>query len=243
MNYSEEVLVLIRLILAHLLTDFVFQPYSWVKNRQEKRYRSSKLYVHALITALAAYLISGLLSAWWIFPVVLITHLLIDLWKSYQPNKLKFFLIDQLLHFAVIVLLWIFTFNLWGEMGTFIQKVVTNVDVMIIVTGYLIVAWPLGVSIGIATEKWRNDAEVNKEGMAKAGMWIGQLERFLILTFILINQFTAVGLLIAAKSILRFSDKENTQKKTEYVLIGTLISFSATIVLGLLMEYLLATSH
>jgi len=110
---------------------------------------------------------------------------------------------------------------------------------MIVVTGYVIIAWPLGVLIGIATEKWRNDAEVNKEGLAKAGMWIGQLERFLILTFILIDQFTAVGLLIAAKSILRFSDKENTQKKTEYVLIGTLMSFSASFVLGLLMEYLI----
>ena len=239
MNYSDEIIVLIRLILAHLLTDFVFQPNAWVKNRQEKRYKSPKLYLHAIITAVAAYLISGLFSAWWILPVILITHLAIDLWKSYMPNKLKFFLIDQALHFLVILLLWVFTFDLWTVTGTFLLNLFTNIKAMIILTGYVIVAWPLGVSIGIATEKWRNDAEVNKEGMAKAGMWIGQLERFLILTFILINQFTAVGLLIAAKSILRFSDKENTQKKTEYVLIGTLISFSVTIVLGLLIEYLL----
>jgi hypothetical protein len=239
MNNPEALSVLIRLILAHLLTDFVFQPGSWVKSRQEKRYRSTKLYLHALITAGVAYLLSGLFAAWWIFIIILVSHLLIDLWKSYKPNKLRFFVIDQLLHLIIILLLWLFTFNLWAEMGVFIGKAIANMDVLIVITGYLIIAWPLGVLIGIATEKWRNDTEVNKEGLAKAGMWIGQLERFLILTFILIDQFTAVGLLIAAKSILRFSDKENTQKKTEYVLIGTLMSFSASFVLGLLMEYLL----
>ena len=39
-------------------------------------------------------------------------------------------------------------------------------------------------------------------------MWIGFFERFLIFTFILINQYTAIGFLIAAKSVLRFNDKE-----------------------------------
>jgi hypothetical protein len=50
------------------------------------------------------------------------------------------------------------------------------------------------------------------------------------------NQFASVGFLIAAKSILRFSDKENTQKKTEYVLIGTLMSFAAAAIIGILIN-------
>jgi hypothetical protein len=235
----EELLVLLRLILAHLLTDFILQPASWVRDRQEKRFKSGKLYLHALATATVAYALSGFYSAWWIFIIIFSTHLLIDLWKSYQSNKVKYFLIDQLLHLLVIVVLWLFTFNSWEVLADLFENAVKSLDLLIIVLGFLIVAWPLGILIGIATEKWRNDADVNKEGLAKAGMWIGLLERFLILTFILIDQFTAVGLLIAAKSILRFSDKENTQKKTEYVLIGTLMSFSASFVLGLLMKFLI----
>ena len=238
MIYSEELIVLLRLVFAHLLTDFILQPASWVKDRHEKKIKSGKLYAHSLITALVAYILSGVFSAWWIFPVILITHFVIDLWKSYQPNKVKFFLIDQFLHLFVIVVLWLFTFWRWGEMFNFLRQVFQSLDLFIIACGYLIVAWPLGIIIGIATEKWRNEADVNKEGLAKAGMQIGLLERFLILTFILINQFTAVGLLVAAKSILRFSDKENTQKKTEYVLIGTLMSLSVTIILALLVNFL-----
>ena len=240
MIHPEELLVLLRLIFAHLVTDFILQPSSWVKSREQKRLKSDKLYIHAIITAAVAYLFSGYYQAWWIFPIILVSHFLIDIWKSYQPNKIKYFLTDQLLHLLVIVALWLFTFNRWGDFASLIAEALNNTHIWIIATGYLLVAWPLGFLIGIATEKWRNEADVNKEGLAKAGMWIGLLERFLIFTFILIDQFTAVGLLIAAKSILRFSDKENTQKKTEYVLIGTLMSFSASFILGLLMKFLLA---
>ena len=44
--------------------------------------------------------------------------------------------------------------------------------------------------------------------------------------------------MIAAKSFMRFSDRSEQKpcKKTEYVLIGTLISFTITIILGLLMK-------
>ncbi|WP_423148292.1 DUF3307 domain-containing protein [Rubrolithibacter danxiaensis] len=239
MTYSEELLVLVRLLLAHLLTDFILQPSSWVKERKEKKIRSSKLYFHAALTAILAYVFSGVWAAWALPVVIFFTHFLIDSWKSYQKNNLKYFLIDQLLHLLVILFLWIWIFNKWNEAQLILQKAVSNIDYIIVITAYVMAAWPLGILVGIATEKWRNQADINREGLEKAGLWIGLLERFLILTFILINQYTAVGLLIAAKSILRFSDKENTQKKTEYVLIGTLMSFAISFVIGLLVRYLI----
>ncbi len=236
----EEISILIRLIIAHLLTDFVLQPSSWVQDRQQKKHRSSKLYLHAFITAVVAYLLTGLWTIWWLPLAIFISHLGIDMWKSYQPSKLKYFLIDQLLHLLVIALLWIILFDKWHYTSILLGEVYTNNKYLTVFAIYLIVAWPLGILIGIATEKWRNESGVNTDGLAKAGMWIGLLERFLILTFILINQYTAIGFLIAAKSILRFSDKEiSTQKKTEYVLMGTLMSFSATLLLGLIMNTLL----
>jgi hypothetical protein len=57
----------------------------------------------------------------------------------------------------------------------------------------------------------------------------------------LINQLGAIGFLIAAKSVFRFGDlrAETDRKRTEYILIGTLISFTLTIAVGLLAKALL----
>jgi len=66
-----------------------------------------------------------------------------------------------------------------------------------------------------------------------AGRKIGILERVLTLLLVIQNQYLAIGFLIAAKSLLRFKDTERA--KTEYVLIGTLLSFGTAIVIGILL--------
>ncbi|MEO8795631.1 MAG: DUF3307 domain-containing protein [Daejeonella sp.] len=236
---TEELSVLLRLLIAHLLTDFVFQPSSWVADRKINKYRSTKLYLHVFITAIFAWLFAGLWNNIWIPVIILITHFAIDLWKSYRPDKLKYFVADQLLHVLVLLFLWLTIFDKWDSATETLYSIYSSSQFLIVISAFLIVTWPLGIVIGIATEKWRKESAVNAEGLEKAGLWIGLFERFLILTFILIDQYTAVGLLIAAKSILRFSDKENTQKKTEYVLIGTLMSFSASVLLGWAVKTLL----
>ena len=93
--------------------------------------------------------------------------------------------------------------------------------------------------IGYLTKQWQ--AEIWTEGdesLKNAGKWIGVIERFLILSFILINQWAAIGFLLAAKSIFRFGDlnEGKDQKKTEYILIGTLLSFSIALVHGLILR-------
>ncbi len=67
--------------------------------------------------------------------------------------------------------------------------------------------------------------------MLNAGKLIGNIERILTLTLILFNQYEVVGFIIAAKSILRY--KETDTSRTEYVLIGTLLSFGIAILLGI----------
>ena len=68
--------------------------------------------------------------------------------------------------------------------------------------------------------------------MLNAGKVIGVMERFVTLALILMGQYEAVGLLIAAKSILRY----NNNQKTEYVLVGTLLSFGFAILIGALIS-------
>src|SRR5690606_35719285 len=95
-----------------------------------------------------------------------------------------YFIIDQLLHLTAILIAWIALFDNWQYAGNVFYYLATDSRVLVIIAGYITAAWPLGIFIGIATEKWRRQAEVNSEGLAKAGMSIGLLERFLIVTFI-----------------------------------------------------------
>jgi uncharacterized membrane protein YidH (DUF202 family) len=97
------------------------------------------------------------------------------------------------------------------------------------------VIWPAGYLIAKITKPWQEQFDSIK-GLQDAGRWIGMIERILILTFVLINQFTGIGFLIAAKSILRFSDIKNAEdrKEAEYILLGTMVSFIVAIFVGLL---------
>ena len=74
--------------------------------------------------------------------------------------------------------------------------------------------------------------QTHSGGLPNAGKIIGIVERFIALALIIMGQYAAVGLVVAAKSILRFQDPI----KNEYVLIGTLFSFGIAIISGILIH-------
>jgi len=84
--------------------------------------------------------------------------------------------------------------------------------------------------------KWELEEDNTEKSLSQAGKYIGILERLFVFTFIVLNQWAAIGLLITAKSVFRFGDlsKAKDRKLTEYVLIGTLLSFGIAISTGLL---------
>lgn len=105
--------------------------------------------------------------------------------------------------------------------------------------GYLLITFPMSVVITILTHRWRSDLDESYEKLEtlnEAGKWIGIMERFLILTFILTDHFTAIGFLIAAKAILRIRDTE--RKLSEYILIGTLLSITITVAVSLVVKFI-----
>lgn len=111
---------------------------------------------------------------------------------------------------------------------------------LLIALAYLLVLRPTSSLIGAALAPWIR--EVDKLGsLANAGALIGNLERVLILTFVLLQQWEAVGFLITAKSILRFNEIQGAKVRSlsEYVLLGTLLSFTLSIAIGLAVTRLL----
>jgi len=69
-------------------------------------------------------------------------------------------------------------------------------------------------------------------GVEGAGALIGFLERALTLTFVLAGQYTALGLVLTAKSIARHEELKD-RHFAEYYLIGTLSSVLFAVLIGL----------
>jgi len=226
-----EISLLIRLIIAHLLTDFVFQSDSWVKRKYKDGWHSKYLYVHGAVAGILAYLFTGLWSLIWIPIIIAATHIIIDGVKAKFDDNIKYFSLDQLAHFAVIfaIWIWIMTPSL-EDLAVLEQIFLPGLEIWVIIAAYLIIIWPSSTLISKLTDKWRNNLNED-ESLENAGRWIGRLERFLILTLVLLEQYEAIGLLVAAKSIFRFSKSRDVG---EYVLIGTLISFTIAIIVGLI---------
>ena len=175
--------------------------------------------------------------------MIAVTHFFIDLWKlSTKKDSLKIFLLDQFLHLVVLFAAWVYLSPAGDNFPENITSLMKEPTFLMLILAYLIVIYPVGFIIGKATQKWQE--ELAKEdalnSLKKAGRTIGVFERVLILTLILTDNFGAIGFLIGAKSILRFSDSKagNARKQTEYVLIGTLMSFALSIIVGSLVRVL-----
>jgi hypothetical protein len=228
---------LVKLILSHLLTDFVLQKKSWVIDRKTRHFLSGYLYLHTFITAAIALLFIGW-SYWLIAIIIFITHTLIDGWKSYRTDKPQYFVIDQVLHFIVIFICWAVTFFEYSEVKNIWQKINKDNIFWIITTAIVFLTIPSAILIGELTKKWREGLN-NAATLANAGRWIGIIERIVIFILVIQNQYEAIGLLITAKTIIRFSENNRPEEKTEYLLIGTLISLCLALLTGLLVTKLI----
>ena len=231
---------LFQWIFAHLLGDFILQTRGMVRHKQRLKARSWTLYLHCIIHGILVYLFVPSRHLWQIPLLVIVTHFFIDLWKLYRPEKVVYFLIDQALHLLVLIALWcVFVAPPdWIPYNWSLLRY--SQSVWAIATGYLTVTFPLSLLLASATQRWRREAEEggmrSSISLSEAGKWIGIFERILVFTFVISSHFEGIGFLIAAKSILRFNDikGQEARKEAEYILIGTLMSFSFSILTGLI---------
>lgn len=232
-------IVLIKLLCAHLCSDFIFQTDS-INNG--KRKSGSKglgyLILHSIIHAFVAYLFVAEWCCWQIPVVILVSHFLIDMIKcKLHKDSLTIFLTDQFAHIIVIGLLWFF---LYGEMGDLSCMVCPfSPKVWFVGMAYILMLKPSSILLSLFLDKW-TPASQNTQSLPNAGQWIGYIERLLILTFVLIGSMEGVGFLLAAKSVFRFGElnKAKEIRTTEYVLIGTLASFTVAILTGIAVSHL-----
>ncbi|WP_417800193.1 DUF3307 domain-containing protein [Tenacibaculum sp.] len=233
-------ILFLKLLIAHLLGDFVFQPKNWVKDKEKKKIQSTKLYAHIGIHAVLLFLFLQFNPIYWsVFLLVVISHYLVDLGKLYlqkKKSKRLFFFLDQMLH---IFFLGLATY-MYAPFNISINAILTQQNLLLFAC-LIFVTYTSSIIINTLISKW-NPEKGNKsteQSLANAGRYIGFLERILIFVFIAINQWAGVGFLLAAKSIFRFGDltASKDRKLTEYVLIGTLLSFGLAILTGLVYSH------
>ena len=218
------------MLAGHLVADFWLQPASWVSHKKENGWKSKKLILHTLIASVLPVVCSLQLTLWWFMTIIFITHYLIDVVKSKVKQTMWVFLADQLLHIGV---LWIL-----ATLFTEITIPESFIHIWIYVTGFILITNPLGILTGMflksVTKSESNAVQLN------ASAWIGIFERILIVIFVTTGQIQAIGFLVAAKSVFRFSEIQHEgNQKAEYFLLGTLVSFTSAIVVGLGINWLL----
>ena len=230
-------IVLLKLLLTHFIGDFVLQPKSWVEKKERDKIKSPELYFHALVHGALTMLLLWDIHYWPLALILTVVHGVIDILKSYAQNKNnrpRWFLLDQSLHVASIVILWIVwtkpDFNATAEW-------LSEPDFWIYASALVFVTVVAAISIQAVMTNWSSelkDGETNS--LTQAGRYIGILERLFVFVFVVTGYWNAIGFLLAAKSIFRFGDlrRAKDRKLTEYILIGTLLSFGIAMATGLL---------
>lgn len=225
--------LLLKFLLAHFIGDFVFQPSKWVKSKEQKGVKSKYFWFHISIHFILMFLFTGFKLN--LIPLVIsigLSHLVIDFLKIKLNNELssiQLFFADQGLHLLVILIsLGIY----FGFDWQYLFKIPDSW--LVILLAFVLLTYVSGIIMKVVLSKWDlNNFE--GEALEKAGWYIGVLERLFIFGFVFLNYLAGIGFLIAAKSIFRFSDlsRSKDRKLTEYVLIGTLLSYGLALVIAL----------
>lgn len=234
--------LLLFFLLLHMIGDYYWQSDTMA---DEKKTSSKALLLHCAIYA-AVFI--TLTAALWTGPIIAaaavlaIAHCLVDLIKYgiQQIPKIKestksyhsyIYSIDQVLHLILIVIaVYVIKFNAipathWPYVQTLGPFLPMSPFPLLQWFCLLAFLWkPANITIKILTSEYKPKRDAQDSSKAKAGAFIGVLERMIILLLMSIGQYAAIGLVLTAKSIARYQKISEDQSFAEYYLLGTLLS-------------------
>lgn len=219
------------LLAAHLLADLLAQAYA--ARRPSAWPQDDVMHLVAVVALTILALGSAAPIA---LAAVALARFAVDrarphLWRE---RPLRWLVLDKLVHLALFAALaWLLPETAregwWGALPAPDQA-----------RWYVALAWlcgavvavPLGGRvIALLMDPVARRIGDDRKGLENGGLYIGWLERGLAFLFFLLGQPEGAGLLLAAKSILRFGDISKSERShTEYVIIGTLLSFGWALV-------------
>ena len=243
-----------NLLVAHVVADFYAQGERCCRNKYEKGLKGWGIYVHFLLVFALSWLAVWDCRFWWGSLVIAVSHLAVDALKSRiermeikdedgNPVQIRnsrwdlcVFALDQIGHLVILLFVGLWwnrtTGNSWFEIPWILGIKQTS---LLVVLAVLVLMTPSNILIKLIFQKYTIRTDRNEEkghGSFRSGALIGSLERLIVFAFILLRQYEAIGLLVAAKSIIRFSGTKESEQ-SEYVLVGTLLSIALVILFGI----------
>ena len=239
-------LVLILLI-SHIIADFAVRREVLGKSRARQTAWWPHILVFASLNLLAFLdiaLLNGSISAipWAIYSSLVVEvalfHWLVDrlfqrtdLWDAEKvgPRERWLYVIQQGLKVG-------FIFFAAGAVGAISLPVEPIVRPLAYVFGYVfsVFAGDAFVCLVLTRLTWTTDKEAISESVAGGGRLIGIFEALLVTTFVIAHQYTAIGVILAAKSLARFEWLKDHEGRAEYFLVGTLANLTWSALGGLL---------
>ena len=228
----------VALALAHCLADFTLQSDAMVRRKGETRV----LLAHVGIVALATWAALGFAPVPILLLLIAASHFLIDGLKiRYGGPAFAPFAADQAAHLAMIALGAALVPDAWGRglwgllaEGPLAAWIPRLPEAMALAAGLVATVWAGGYAVRALMSDLKLPLDIDEsDSLPQGGQLIGRLERLMILMLLLADQPDGIGLLIAAKSILRFNElardaerPDAGRRASEYVIIGTLASFA-----------------
>ena len=246
--------VFLALLFAHILGDFPLQSRRMVDAKLA--FRASAYSRHLLVHfglaagALALFTTAPLLQISTLGALALLTlgHGALDLGKSAMIHRrpsldrLPLFAADQFAHVVIVAAAALIVVqdvpaidslrDFWVQQREALLVVLVILSASVFPAGYLIryLLVPLSRELAESASE-RGDARGPIEELTNAGLYLGWLERTLLVVAFAAGSLTAVGLIMGAKSIARFPEFKS-RAFAEYFLIGTLASVTVAAVGG-----------
>jgi hypothetical protein len=241
------------LVMVHVIADFYLQKSSWVKEKYAKGIRSKSLWLHSAVHTAGVFIVLLLFGVE--FPpaigaaaLVMLSHAAInatlDAAKVRLQAGLGAFIVDQVLHVLLLlaIVLWLEE-TPWKNLMAGFSEHLEMWEAAVVLLAFLTAGRPLGFFIGLAVRPWAKSIEDTEDSHVLAhSTWIGYLERFAVVGLLLYDMPEGVGFLITAKSILRYGFEKKDGRdwlRSEYVLVGTLLSFSSAFIVGAAANFIL----
>jgi hypothetical protein len=243
----------LALLLAHLLADFPLQS-SWMIRNKTRNFLALSLHgaMHYVLTWACLMFFARLpflsIRTQGIVVGCLVLHLVIDRLKglliarSVIPDNWRTFLLDQALHLVTLVIAASFitrTGILAWMAGVTPLSSPARARILETAIIYAAVVFGGGYLVRYLTRDMAPDiAEETPAQLENAGLYIGWIERALVITAMAMQSPALVGLILTGKSIARLPEFKAT-RFAEYFLIGTLLSFSLAVLGGIALLHLL----
>lgn len=247
--YLNHLFVLI--LLAHALADFCLQNDSAVGLKKNSITIQIK---HAIILFCVSLLLLIPFISMKIMILVLLlslSHFVIDFAKmQLDPDNtsLELFITDQILHVFVIIALtpllnsinlnsYIISVWAWIVNHYSFLKHISSIDLIsyiVLLICYLFTINGGAIIVRLFLNKYNSLKNEPEETNVNVGEFIGKLERIIILTLVINGYYSAIGYVIAAKSIARYKKLGDDKQFGEYYLVGTLLSVLIALMFGLI---------